>query len=329
MATTAARPFEMFDIFKPTADLISHLLFEEFVMLVLTVVPLFLGLVAALHVLTGVTKGPLDAEESENVRASNALLCARQSRPRTVATRTAAAVCCAAAICVAQWWFSCREEQPVCHCLPPRAALLVARPRSRPWRPCVHRCARLGSFSPGIGLYSLRARTHHRLQNIPCPSLARSLTRAPRLCPSPHGCAPCAPLPPSPSLPSSPSPPPPPPPLLPLRPQLADVERHLHSDVENSTATLSGNMSKVEQQIVDLQRGHDQRFADLHKDLAGIVWELSKLRADMARWQALAQLGGRGSGRGRGGAALPDPVPTSDASARAAAASAAGSEPLM
>jgi hypothetical protein len=91
-------------------------------MLVLTVVPLFLGLVAALHVLTGVTKGPLDAEDSENVRASNALLCARQSRPRTVATRTAAAVCCAAAICVAQWWFSCREEQPVCHCLPPRAA---------------------------------------------------------------------------------------------------------------------------------------------------------------------------------------------------------------
>ena len=28
----------------------------------------------------------------------------------------------------------------------------------------------------------------------------------------------------------------------------------------------------------------------MHKDLAGIVWELSKLRADMARWQALAQL---------------------------------------
>ena len=110
--------------------------------------------------------------------------------------------------------------------------------------------------------------------------------------------------------------------------QLADVERHLHSDVEASTATLSGNMGKVEQQIVDLQRGHDQRFADLHKDLAGIVWELSKLRADMARWQALAQLGGRGSGRGRG-AGLPDPAPTSDASARAAAANAAGGESLL
>ena len=30
---------------------------------------------------------------------------------------------------------------------------------------------------------------------------------------------------------------------------------------------------------------HDGRFADLHKDLAGIVWEVSKLRAELARVQ--------------------------------------------
>ena len=69
MAESASKPFEMFDIFAPTAEMLSHLLFEEFVMLVLAVVPLFLGLVAALQVMTGITKGPLDAEESENVRA--------------------------------------------------------------------------------------------------------------------------------------------------------------------------------------------------------------------------------------------------------------------
>ena len=42
---------------------------------------------------------------------------------------------------------------------------------------------------------------------------------------------------------------------------------------------FTGCVQKVEAQINDLQRGHDTRFADLHKDLAGIVWELSKLRA--------------------------------------------------
>ena len=45
----------------------------------------------------------------------------------------------------------------------------------------------------------------------------------------------------------------------------------------------------LQQQIVELQRSHDTRFADMHKDLAGIVWELSKLRADMARWQVRLQ----------------------------------------
>ena len=88
MAEAATRPFEMFDIFKPTADLLSHLLFEEFIMLVLAVVPLFLGLVAALHVMTGITKGPLDAEESENVSTETAALLVPDSRPRTAAPCT-------------------------------------------------------------------------------------------------------------------------------------------------------------------------------------------------------------------------------------------------
>ena len=44
-------------------------------------------------------------------------------------------------------------------------------------------------------------------------------------------------------------------------------------------SAMKSSVNKLEQQIADLQRGHDTRFADLHKDLAGIVWELSKLRA--------------------------------------------------
>jgi len=172
-AEAAGKPFEMFDVVAPIAEVFSHLLFEEFVMVVLTILPLFMGLVAALHVMTGVTQGPLDAEVSGDLGA-------------------------------------------------------------------------LGST--------------------------------------------------------------------------------IHHDIEESTASVQGGMSKVDQHIAELQRGHDQRFADLHKDLAGIVWELSKLRADMARWQALAQLGGRGGSRGatRSGSAavLPDPSSTSDDSARAAGAAA-------
>ena len=131
-AEAAGKPFEMFDVVAPIAEVFSHLLFEEFVMVVLTILPLFMGLVAALHVMTGVTQGPLDAEVSGDLGA-------------------------------------------------------------------------LGST--------------------------------------------------------------------------------IHHDIEESTASVQGGMSKVDQHIAELQRGHDQRFADLHKDLAGIVWELSKLRADMARWQ--------------------------------------------
>jgi len=79
---------------------------------------------------------------------------------------------------------------------------------------------------------------------------------------------------------------------------LGELSASVHHDVEQATSALQGGVGKVEQQLADLQRAHDTRFADLHKDLAGIVWELSKLRADMARWQALAQLGARGARSG-------------------------------
>jgi len=64
-----------------------------------------------------------------------------------------------------------------------------------------------------------------------------------------------------------------------------------------TNSNVQATFCRVEKQINDMQRAHDTRFADLHKDLAGIVWELSKLRADMARWQALAQLGKSSSPR--------------------------------
>jgi len=81
--------------------------------------------------------------------------------------------------------------------------------------------------------------------------------------------------------------------------QQADASRVLSAMVETEAALSqsASTVGRLEQQVTDLQRVHDARFADLHKDLAGIVWELSKLRADMARWQALAQLAARGSSR--------------------------------
>lgn len=66
---------------------------------------------------------------------------------------------------------------------------------------------------------------------------------------------------------------------------IAAISSRTEAALSASTSNMQATVSRVEQQIVDLQRAHDTRFADLHKDLAGIVWELSKLRADMARWQ--------------------------------------------
>ena len=138
--------FEMRDMFNPLMDMVSHLNAEEFIMLVLFIIPVSMGFVATLHVLTGVTKSELDAQQ-EDIESGD-----------------------------------------------------------------------MGAVTAAI-----------------------------------------------------------------------------HKDMEDSSASVTASVSKVEQQIVELQRAHDTRFADLHKDLAGIVWELSKLRADMARWQALAQLGSRSS----------------------------------
>ena len=105
------------------------------------------------------------------------------------------------------------------------------------------------------------------------------------------------------------------------RPTLGSYASSLHLGVEKSTDEMKSTVNKVENQIVDLQRAHDTRFADLHKDLAGIVWELSKLRADMARWQALQQLGARGSAKAASsGALLPKPGVSSPAAEGSAAA---------
>ena len=59
----------------------------------------------------------------------------------------------------------------------------------------------------------------------------------------------------------------------------------LSTQAEAAIAQSVSSVGRLEQQVDNLQRANDTRFADLHKDLAGIVWELSKLRADMARWQ--------------------------------------------
>ena len=66
------------------------------------------------------------------------------------------------------------------------------------------------------------------------------------------------------------------------------------ADLESAVSGMESAATRVEQQMVSLQRFHDAQFADVHKDLAGIVWELSKLRADMARWQVRARASSRG-----------------------------------
>jgi len=103
---------------------------------------------------------------------------------------------------------------------------------------------------------------------------------------------------------------------------VGSIAKSMHNEVANSTEAMQTCIFKVETQIVDLQRAHDTRFADLHKDLAGIVWELSKLRADMARWQALSQLGARGAKQGSQTA-----LPVGAAAAAKPAESAGGESP--
>ena len=167
--------WEVRELFVPLMELLSHLSAEEFILVIITVIPVALGTVATLHVLTGVTKSELDAQEGGDVEA--------------------------------------------------------------------------GDFS--------------------------------------------------------------------------GVTAAVHKDIDDSTASVTASVSKVEKQIVDLQRAHDTRFADLHKDLAGIVWELSKLRADMARWQALAQLGSRSASKSSLSAQKPG---GGSGSASAAAAAGGGAE---
>ena len=70
---------------------------------------------------------------------------------------------------------------------------------------------------------------------------------------------------------------------------MAQLSARTEAAINQSSQTIDSSVRRLEQQIADLSEGHDTRFVDLHKDLAGVVWELSKLRADMARWQAHSQ----------------------------------------
>ena len=71
---------------------------------------------------------------------------------------------------------------------------------------------------------------------------------------------------------------------------IAQLSSRTEAALQQSSSDVQSTIGGVEQKVADLQRNHDTRFADLHKDLAGIVWELSKLRADMARWQVTMAL---------------------------------------
>ena len=84
----------------------------------------------------------------------------------------------------------------------------------------------------------------------------------------------------------------------------------LKSALAEQTAIMEPRLAGIEAQLADLQRStgsNGSRFGDMHKDLAGIVWQLSKLRTDMARWQSLSYLqpgaqGAAGAGaQGRAG----------------------------
>uniref|UniRef100_A0A7S3EUL2 Uncharacterized protein n=1 Tax=Haptolina ericina TaxID=156174 RepID=A0A7S3EUL2_9EUKA len=52
---------------------------------------------------------------------------------------------------------------------------------------------------------------------------------------------------------------------------------------------LVRRLDKMEQQLGDLQRA--QRFGDLHKDMAGVVWGLNELKHDIARLQSPSHAG--------------------------------------
>ena len=52
---------------------------------------------------------------------------------------------------------------------------------------------------------------------------------------------------------------------------------------------MTAKLTSIEQHAQAAQQAHDARFADLHKDLASIVWEVSKLRAELTRVQQQQQ----------------------------------------
>ena len=64
---------------------------------------------------------------------------------------------------------------------------------------------------------------------------------------------------------------------------------------------MTAKLTSIEQHAQAAQQAHDARFADLHKDLASIVWEVSKLRAELTRVQQQQQQQVRVGGAVRGG----------------------------
>ncbi|KAL1500480.1 hypothetical protein AB1Y20_013137 [Prymnesium parvum] len=75
----------------------------------------------------------------------------------------------------------------------------------------------------------------------------------------------------------------------------------LSAALSEQTRSAKEGIQRVESCVASLQQNagaHNSKFGDLHKDLAGIVWELSKLRSDVARWQAPSHAAGTAKAQG-------------------------------
>ena len=65
---------------------------------------------------------------------------------------------------------------------------------------------------------------------------------------------------------------------------LSCVARQAATAATSSTLNhVTSKLASIEKHVTHSQQSHDSRFADLNKDLAGIVWEVSKLRAELSR----------------------------------------------
>jgi len=71
---------------------------------------------------------------------------------------------------------------------------------------------------------------------------------------------------------------------------LERMERAFATQEHAALATLRATEQHLDERVAELRRTDEARCNDLHRDLLGIVYEVSKLRVDMARL-AQAQLG--------------------------------------